>query len=101
MQVKDTRISGILTHSDRYHKVERAFQDAKGTAVIEQYQIRSWQSWHHHMSLVMMSMLFMLETRLKQKENHPFLSCPDIATLLAIFLTTQQVNNEASVTKWK
>ena len=74
--------------------VERAFQDAKGTAGMDQYQIRGWQSWHHHMSLVMMSMLFMLETRLEQKENHPLLSCPDIATLLASFLPRRDADIE-------
>jgi SRSO17 transposase len=66
--------------------VERAFQDAKGTAGMDQYQIRGWQSWHHHMSLVMMSMLFMLETRLEEKKRFPLLSCPDVAILLAKFL---------------
>ena len=66
--------------------VERAFQDAKGSAGMDQYQVRGWKSRHHHMSLVMMSTLFMLETRLEQKEQHPLLSCPDIATLLATFL---------------
>ena len=61
---------------------------------MDQYQIRGWQSWHHHMSLVMMSMLFMLETRLEQKENHPLLSCPDVATLLASFLPRRDADIE-------
>ena len=66
--------------------VERAFQDAKCTAGMDHYQVRSWKSWHHHMSLVMMSMLFMAETRLEEKENYPLLSCPDVAKLLATHL---------------
>lgn len=72
--------------------VERAFQDAKGTAGMDHYQIRGWQSWHHHMSLVMMSMLFMAETRLEEKEHYPLLSCPDIAKLLATFLPRRDTN---------
>lgn len=74
--------------------VERSFQDAKGSAGMDQYQIRGWQAWHHHMALVMMSMLFMLETRLDQKEQHSLLSCPDIATLLAHFLPRKDVAPE-------
>jgi SRSO17 transposase len=74
--------------------VERSFQDAKGTAGMDHYQIRSWQSWHHHMALVIMSMLFMLETRIEQKENHPLLSCPDIAKLLSTFLPRRDANIE-------
>jgi SRSO17 transposase len=74
--------------------VERAFQDAKGTAGMDQYQIRGWQSWHHHMSLVMMSMLFMLETRLEEKKRFPLLSCPDVAILLAKFLPRRDTDIE-------
>ena len=74
--------------------VERSFQDAKGTAGMDHYQIRSWQSWHHHMALVMMSMLFMLETRLEHKEDHPLLSCPDIAKQLSAFLPRRDADIE-------
>jgi len=72
--------------------VERAFQDAKESAGLDHYQARGWQAWHHHMSLVMMAMLFMLETRLEQKGSYPLLSCPDIATLLAHFLPRRDIN---------
>jgi len=74
--------------------VERSFQDAKGSVGMDHYQIRGWRAWHHHMALVMMSMLFMLETRLEQKEPYPLLSCPDIATLLAHFLPRRDVTEE-------
>ncbi|MFZ4860224.1 MAG: IS701 family transposase [Desulfuromonadaceae bacterium] len=74
--------------------VERAFQDAKGTAGMDHYQVRSWQSWHHHMALVMMSTLFMLQTRLKEKESTPLLSCQDVATLLAKFLPRRDTDIE-------
>ena len=74
--------------------VERSFQDAKESAGMDQYQTRGWLAWHHHMALVMMSMLFMLETRLQQKEAHPLLSCPDIATLLAHFLPRKDIDQE-------
>lgn len=74
--------------------VERSFQDGKGTTGLDHYQIRGWQSWHHHMAMVMMSMLFMLETRLEQKQDHPLLSCSDIAELLAHFLPRRDITPE-------
>jgi SRSO17 transposase len=74
--------------------VERSFQDAKETAGMDQYQVRGWQAWHHHMAMVMMSTLFLLETRIEQKETHPLLSCPDIAKLLAHFLPRRDITPE-------
>jgi SRSO17 transposase len=58
--------------------IERAFQDAKSHIGMAQYQARQWPSWHRHMALVMMAMLFMLHARLKHIDTHPLLSCYDI-----------------------
>jgi SRSO17 transposase len=88
----DTSAERLAFMQGQRYFVERAFQDAKGSAGMDQYQIRGWKSWHHHMSLVMMSTLFMLETRLEQKEQHPLLSCPDIATLLGTFLPRRDLD---------
>jgi SRSO17 transposase len=74
--------------------VERSFQDAKETAGMDHYQVRGWLAWHHHMAMVMMSTLFLLETRMEQKETHPLLSCPDIAKLLAHFLPRRDITHE-------
>lgn len=66
--------------------IERSFEDAKSESGMADYQVRGWLAWHHHMALVMMAMLFMLEERLSQKERYPLLSCADIEFLLAHFL---------------
>lgn len=74
--------------------VERSFQDAKGSVGLDHYQTRGWRAWHHHMAMVMMATLFMLETRLAQKDSYPLLSCPDIVTLLAHFLPRRDITPE-------
>lgn len=74
--------------------IERAFQDAKSHIGMAQYQARQWQSWHRHMALVMMAMLFMLEARLDQRDTHPLLSCYDIQILLATTLPDRRTNPE-------
>ncbi len=49
--------------------VKRSFEDAKGQRGMADYQVQKWSAWHHHMALVMMAMLFMLEERVIQKER--------------------------------
>lgn len=71
--------------------IERSFEDGKSTSGMADYQVRGWLAWHHHMALVMMAMLFMLEERLIQKESYPLLSCSDIEVLLAHFLPKRDV----------
>jgi SRSO17 transposase len=71
--------------------VERAFQNGKSHAGLADYQVRGWKGWHHHMALVMVAMLFMLEERLAAEEDCPLLSCADVETLLAHFLPRRDV----------
>jgi SRSO17 transposase len=66
--------------------IERNFQEAKNHCGMGEYQARKWKSWHHHMAMVMMAMLFMLEQRLLFKDTYPLLSCFDIVCILNFLL---------------
>jgi len=74
--------------------VERAFEDAKSECGMADYQVRKWNAWHHHMALVMMAMLFMLNERLLHQDTYPLLSCSDIEELLSRFLPRRDVRKD-------
>jgi SRSO17 transposase len=73
--------------------VERAFQDGKSHVGLNDYQVRGWRGWHHHMALVMMALLFMLKEKVATKEDIPLLSCADIEVLLAHFLPSRDISS--------
>ena len=74
--------------------VERCFEDGKGQCGMADYQLRGWNGWHHHMALVMLTMLFMLSERLKHQDEYPLLSCADIERLLVCFLPRRDTSVE-------
>ena len=74
--------------------VERPFQDAKHECGPGDYQARGWPAWHHHMTMVMMAMLFMVEQRLYHQIGVPLLSCADITKLLKSILPRRDVNED-------
>ena len=74
--------------------IERSLQDGKSESGLADYQARKWRSWHHHMALVFMAMLFMLEERIRQKDDLPLLSCSDIESLLRSFLPRRDVEHD-------
>lgn len=74
--------------------IEQVFRDAKSEAGMADYQVRGWRAWHHHMALVLMAMLFLLETRIDAREQYPLLSCHDVVQILATSLPAR-MNEEA------
>lgn len=79
--------------SSRYW-VERAFQDAKSSVGMHEYQLRGWVGWHHHMSLVMLAMIFMLQQKVLLAEEVPLLSTEDIVWVLEKYLPNPRATEE-------
>lgn len=76
------------------HFVERAFQDAKTEVGMAQYQTRSWEAWHRHMSLVMMAMLFFLKEKTYMKEELPFITVADVVVYFAITIPDKKSSED-------
>lgn len=83
---EETPLKRLVQMQRQRFWIERSFEDAKSESGMADYQVRGWLAWHHHMALVMMAMLFMLEEKLIHKQKYPLLSCSDIEILLSHFL---------------
>lgn len=93
----ETSLERLVQMQRQRFWIERSFEDGKSESGLADYQVRGWRAWHHHMALVMMAMLFMLEEKLLHKQSHPLLSCSDIEVLLAHFLPRRDVTVEEVV----
>ena len=62
--------------------VERAFEDAKGQCGLADYQVQGWLAWHHHVTMVMLAMLFIAEQRAAHQPALALLSPRDIVEML-------------------
>ena len=91
---EDTSPRRLAQMQRQRYWIERAFQDAKNDAGLGEYQARGWRAWHHHMALVLMATLFVLEQKLKNQEVHPLLSSTDIKILLTQFLPRRDATAE-------
>jgi SRSO17 transposase len=50
----------------RRHQIEQLFQQAKGEAGLDHYEVRSYVGWHHHMTLSFLALWFLCQERLSQ-----------------------------------
>jgi hypothetical protein len=68
--------------------VDRCLQEAKQQAGVADYQVRGWLGWHHHLAMVLMAMLFMLEERIESGDDLP-VTCSDIEWVLKQMLPSR------------
>jgi len=66
--------------------IEQSFRNGKQEAGMKDYQVRSWNGWHHHMTMVMLLMLFMMKTQIQLKSEVPLLTYRDLIELLNALL---------------
>ena len=79
--------------------VERAFEDAKGECGLADYQVLSWQSWHHHVTMVMLAMLFIAEQRVAHQPGLELLTPRDIVEMLKETLPRKPEGKDALITR--
>jgi SRSO17 transposase len=63
--------------------IETGFEQAKGEAGLDEYEVRSWAGWHHHVILALLAGLFLLQVRWGWGGgNQPQLTIPQVSRVL-------------------
>lgn len=66
--------------------VELTFEQGKQEVGLDDYEVRSWQGWHHHMVMVMLAHHFLVWVRLEWKDRAPALTLNQVRLLLTSVL---------------
>jgi SRSO17 transposase len=74
--------------------VEKALKDAKGEAKLDEYQLRSWQGWHHHITMTLIAMLFLLMLTIDMKGKASLLTIQDVRFILENVLPKKRFDSE-------
>ena len=90
----DTPAPRLAFMQGQRYWVEHALRQGKQDVGLGDYQVRGWRGWHHHLALVMMAMLFLLEERQLHQQTRPLLSGRDIRALLNPFLPRRDTTLE-------
>jgi SRSO17 transposase len=60
----------VRVRSER-HRVERVLQEAKGEVGLGHYEVRSWVGWHHHVTLALLALWFLILERQRLGGENP------------------------------
>jgi SRSO17 transposase len=53
------------------HRIEEVFQQAKGEVGLAHYEVRSWVGWHHHITLALLALWFLILERKRLGGENP------------------------------
>jgi SRSO17 transposase len=69
----ETELSTFVRVSGMRWPIETCFAECKGELGMDQYELRFWRGWHHHMTLVFLAHHFLVrwQQRLNQREGGP------------------------------
>jgi SRSO17 transposase len=66
----EVALLGVAEAHGRRHGVEEVLQAGKGEVGLAHYEVRSWVGWHHHMTLSLLALWFLiLEKRRLEKKR--------------------------------
>jgi SRSO17 transposase len=86
-----TPLPTLAAWQSRRYWVERALEDAKGLAGLDEYQVMGWRGWHHHMTMVLLAILFLLHLQHTLRPKAPMLTLQDARDILAVVLPKRQL----------
>jgi hypothetical protein len=66
--------------------IEASFQRGKGEAGMDEYQVRTWDGWHHHMALSLISVWFLIGETHRGQQWTPALTLPQVHYGLSLLL---------------
>jgi SRSO17 transposase len=64
---EDTPLAELVRVSGMRWPIESCFEEGKSEVGLDQYELRSWPGWHHHMTLVILAHHFLV--RMQQRLN--------------------------------
>lgn len=72
--------------------IEDCFQRAKGKVGLDHYEVRSWIGWHHHMTLSMLALYFLVLEQRRLCRSTPAVSMQQTAEALGEILRNPDID---------
>jgi len=66
--------------------IEASFKRGKGEVGMDEYQVRTWEGWHHHMALSLLAVWFLIGETHRGQQVTPALTLPHVRYGLSVLL---------------
>ena len=75
-----TSFRGLVRKAKGRFRIEQDYEEMKGEVGLDHFEGRSWQGWHHHVTLVTLAYVFLTLEKMAAKKNFwiDVASCPPV-----------------------
>ena len=74
----DTALTDLVAVVNARHIIEERFAEAKREVGLADYEIRSWDGWHRHITLVMLAHTWLKLIQHREREKKPMASLVEL-----------------------
>lgn len=74
------------------HWIEDCFERAKGRVGMDHYEVRSWGGWHHHMTLSLLALWFLVREQRRLSNATPAITVQQSAEAIGELLRNPEMN---------
>jgi len=68
---RTTAIEEMARVAMQRYAIEQCFEEAKGELGLDHYEVRTWPSWHRHVTLTMMALAWLASLRASHQKTEP------------------------------
>src|SRR6202041_1214896 len=88
------------------HRIEEVFGAAKGEVGLGQYEVRSWVGWHHHVTLSLVALWFLILERIRLGGKTPAVTVSQMREIFTRLLrfpppSPQQIAEQVTRVLWR
>jgi SRSO17 transposase len=76
--------------------IAASFKRGKGEAGMDEYQVRTWEGWHHHMTLSLIAVWFLIGETHRGQQVTPAFTLPQVRYGLSVLLMEAFLTRDVS-----
>ena len=82
----ETPLAEFARVANAEHRIEECLKRAKSEAGLAEYQVRTWEGWHHHQTLSLLATWFLTQETRRGKKWTPAITVPQIRFAIGLLL---------------
>lgn len=89
---EDVALAEMVHAASARYWIEDCFERAKGRVGLDHYEVRSWLGWHHHMTLCLLALYFLVLEQRRLSKHTPAITVPQTAEAIGEIFRTPDID---------